>query len=424
MQYLNSREFARELDKSDPLVSFRDLFHFPCVQDKTLIYLCGNSLGLQPKSAQSYIEAELVTWREKGVEGHFAPERPWFSYHKLLKPGLAMLTGANPDEVTAMNNLTTNLHLMLVSFYRPTPKKFKIITEAGGFPSDQYALESQAKYHGFDPEEAIIELKPRQGEFTLRTEDILSAIEYHQQELALVMMSGVHYFTGQYFDIAAITRAAHKAQAYAGFDLAHAIGNVPLKLHDWEVDFAVWCTYKYLNAGPGGTAGAFVHRKHGQSADLPRFAGWWGHQEKERFKMQKGFTPSQGIDGWQHSNVNILSLAAQRAALDIFLKTDINTLRKKSLLLTGFLEFLVTKLNTPNIQIITPSDPEQRGAQLSLQIAANGKKVFEALRQHHIIVDWREPDVIRVSPAPLYNTFTEIHSFYLTIKEILQKYAY
>jgi kynureninase len=319
--------------------------------------------------------------------------------------------GALPSEVVVMNTLSVNLHLMLVSFYQPKEMRYKIMIESGAFPSDQYAVESQLKFHGIDPEEGLIELHPREGEFTLRTEDILKTIHDDADEIALVMLGGVNYYTGQLFDIPAITKAAHDAGALAGFDLAHAAGNVPLQLHDWNVDFAVWCSYKYLNSGPGGPGGVFVHEKHGNNADLPRFAGWWGYDEKTRFQMKPGFIPQQGAAGWQLSNAQIFTMAAHKASLDIFAQTSMLQLRNKSEQLTGFLEFLLKeKIEKQNLElkIITPSNSAERGCQLSLLTGANGKKLFEKLSAAGIVADWREPNVIRVAPVPLYNTFDDV----------------
>ncbi|MEP3389226.1 MAG: kynureninase [Reichenbachiella sp.] len=430
IQYQNTLSFAQTCDNNDPLRSYRDQFHIPQHNGQDCIYLVGNSLGLQPKSTRSYIEQELQDWQDLGVEGHFDERatRPWFHYHKFLKSHLAKLAGAKEMEVVSMNSLTTNLHLMMVSFYRPTAKRFKIITEAGAFPSDQYALETQLHFHAnkggvklFDPAEALVELKPREGEETLRTEDILAAIEEHKDELALVMMAGVQYYTGQLFDISAITKKGHECGALVGFDLAHAFGNVPLNLHDDQVDFAVWCSYKYLNSGPGSVSGVFVHERHSKKPDLPRFAGWWGHDESQRFQMKKGFVPMEGADAWQLSNVNVLPSAAHLASLEIFSEAGIENLRKKSIELTGYMEFLLNELNgeEEKIQIITPADPKQRGAQLSLCLAHGGKDLFNKLGENGIIADWREPNVIRVAAVPMYNSFEDVWRFVDLLKKLL-----
>ncbi len=413
MKYINSLAFARSLDRQDPLKLFRKKFFIPKHRGKPVIYFTGNSLGLQPVSTKKFIDQELKDWATQGVEGHLHAARPWLYYHKFFKQALARLVGAKPIEVTAMNQLTVNLHLLMVSFYRPTGKRFKLIVERGAFSSDQYAFESQVQYHGFKPNEAIIELTPRPGEFTLRLADIEQTIYEHANQLALVVLGGVQYYTGQFFNIRKITEAAHKAGAYAGFDLAHAIGNVPLNLHGDGVDFAVWCSYKYLNSGPGGVAGAFVHERHASTFSLLRFAGWWGHAERERFQMKKGFKPMPGVDGWQLSNFPVISGAVQLASLEIFQQAGISRLRKKSLLLTGFLEFLLKGIDPEqkHFTIITPSNSPERGCQLSILMKRSGKKVFERLVSAGITADWREPDVIRVAPVPLYNTFEEVFRF-------------
>lgn len=420
MQELNSK--ASAYDQEDPLKACRSQFYIPLSEDEQEVtYFCGNSLGLQPKNVQANVERELEKWKTQAVEGHFREPDPWFTYHKLLKQPLAHLTGAHEHEVAAMNNLTTNLHLMMVSFYRPAADRYKILMEAGAFPSDQYAVESQVKYHGFDPEKAIIELKPESGEEVVSMQSVLQAIEEHADSLALVLMPGIQYYSGQFFDLEAITRAAHGVGAKAGFDLAHAIGNVPLQLHEWGVDFAVWCSYKYLNAGPGNNGGAFVHERYADDSSLPRFAGWWGHKEAERFQMKKGFRPMYGADGWQLSNVNILSMAAQRAALEIIGQAGIHRMREKSIRLTGFLEECIRAADPAqqHIKIITPAQAAARGCQLSLSVADKGKLLFEQLTKSNIIVDWREPDIIRVAPVPLYNTFKEVSLFGQTLKAML-----
>ncbi|WP_205500505.1 kynureninase [Rufibacter psychrotolerans] len=413
MQFHNTLAFAQEQDHADELRYFREHFHIPQHKGQDTVYLCGNSLGLQPKAARAAVEAEMTKWAELGVEGHFVGDDPWFTYHATLAEPTARLVGAKPLEVVVMNQLTVNLHLMLVSFYRPQGQRYKILTEAGAFPSDQYALESQVKFHGYAPEDAIIEIAPRPGEHTWRTEDILQAIEENGDQLALVLMGGLHYYTGQVFDMAAITQAAHAVGATCGFDLAHAAGNVPLRLHDWGVDFAVWCTYKYLNSGPGGTSGVFVHERHAQNADLPRFAGWWGHDQRVRFQMQKGFLPMAGAEGWQLSNSQILPMAVHKASLQIFDEAGMDRLRTKSEQLTGYLEFLIKELNQPKeaLEVITPQEPSARGCQLSLLVHQNGRQLFETLMANGFILDWREPNVIRVAPTPLYNTFEDVYRF-------------
>ncbi|MBL3656973.1 kynureninase [Fulvivirga sediminis] len=416
MDYQDSLEFAQHKDQIDSLKDFRDQFHIPELNGKASIYFTGNSLGLQPKTTAKYVNEELEGWATLGVEGHFhSNKRPWFEYHKFSKETLSKIMGANPSEVVSMNSLTTNLHLLLISFYRPTKERYKIIMEAGAFPSDQYAVESQIKLHGFDYEDALIEVHPKEGKNTLDIDDINSAIDEAGDSLALVLFGAVQYYTGQFFPIKEITEATHKVGAIAGFDLAHAAGNVPLSLHDDEVDFAAWCTYKYLNSGPGGISGIFVHDKHGLNPDTPRLAGWWGHDESSRFKMEKGFKPMPGADGWQTSNVNIMSSAINLAALEIFDKAGMEALRKKSIELTGFLEFLLKKLE--GIRIITPENPAERGCQLSLEAKKNGKAAFNQLTEAGVVADWREPNAIRVAPVPLYNTFSEVYRFYDILKQ-------
>ena len=396
---------ARQKDQLDPLKSYRNEFLIPEKDGKQIVYLVGNSLGLQAKSIEKAIAIELQKWQNKGVEAWFEGEEPWIPYLQHLKKPIAKLTGANDDEVTIMNSLTVNLQLMLSSFYRPTATKFKILTEAGAFPSDQYALESHVITRGFEPDTCIIEVAPKAGKHLLETEQILEAVTLHQDSLALVMLGGVNYYTGQMLDMEKIAQKANQLGITIGFDLAHAIGNVPLKLHDWGVDFAVWCSYKYLNAGPGAIAGAFVHQKHHES-NLSRLAGWWGYDEATRFKMQKGFVPMRGADGWQLSTPNMLAMACHRAALGIFEEIDLEQLRKKSQELT---QYLYDEINQyPQIEIITPKDSAWRGAQLSLLVEKNGKALFEELTKNNIWGDWREPNCIRLSPVPLYNTFEDI----------------
>lgn len=415
--YENTIAFARKLDEQDELAAFRQQFHLLEKDGKPIVYLCGNSLGLQPKAAKAAIEQELHDWATLGVEGHFDGKNPWMYYHHFLTEGTARIAGAKPSEVVVMNNLTANLHLMMVSFYRPTKTRYKILMEVSAFPSDQYAMETQARYHGFDPDDAIIEMKPREGEYTIRTEDIIDTINRHKDDLAIVMMGGVNYYTGQAFDMQAITKAAHAVGAIAGFDLAHAAGNLHLQLHDWNVDFAVWCTYKYLNSGPGGTSGVFVHERHGNNPDLVRFAGWWGHDEKERFQMKKGFKPMEGAAGWQLSNAQIFPMAIHRASLDIFDQAGIERLRAKSKKLTAYLEFILQQFSA-HLTVITPKSPDERGCQLSIIVKQDGKKLFDHLVANNVLPDWREPDVMRMSPVPLYNSFEDVFH----IGEALKQY--
>ncbi|MFA0961417.1 kynureninase [Roseivirga sp. BDSF3-8] len=419
MEYSFSAELARQLDEEDILADFRDRFFIPEVNRREAIYFCGNSLGLQPKSTSAYLEAEMKVWREKAVDGHFRDaDDNWYNYHKSMKGPMSKLVGAREAEVVPMNNLTTNLHLMLVTFYRPTAGRYKIICEAGAFPSDQYVIESQVKWHGFDPEEAVIEVGPRDGEFTLHDEDILEVIRKHGDSTALILFGGLQYYTGQLFDMQAITKAGHEAGTMVGFDLAHAVGNVPLQLHDWDVDFAVWCTYKYLNSGPGSMAGAFINESFAERPDLPRLAGWWGYDEKQRFKMEKGFIPSYGADGWRLANMNILSAAAVRASLQIFNEASMERLREKSVRLTGFMEFILEEIRKehPIFRIITPADPEKRGCQLSLYFEKSAKAMFDSITENSVIADYRNPNVIRLAPVPLYNTFMDVFTLGVIIK--------
>ena len=403
-------EFARELDRQDPLRSYREQFHFPQHQGSDVLYFCGNSLGLQPKGVKDALLQELEHWQTYGVEGHFRGEMPWMYYHKFLSAQTARLVGAQEEEVVVMNTLTTNLHLMMVSFYQPTSDRYKIVMEAGAFPSDQYAVESQVRFHGFAPEEAIVEVAPREGEETLRTEDIIETIERQGAQTALVLFAGVNYYTGQFFDVPEIAAAGRRVGARVGFDLAHAAGNLPLQLHDSKADFAVWCSYKYLNSGPGGPSGVFVHERHAHAPELPRFAGWWGHDESQRFFMRKGFVPMRGAAGWQLSNAQIFSFAAHKASLDLFDEVGMPALREKSLLLTGYLEFLLQELNRaqPRYRVITPTDPADRGCQLSILTGSDGKELFDHLSANGAVCDWREPNVIRVAPVPLYNSFEDV----------------
>jgi kynureninase len=405
-----SFDFAQKLDQEDPLRSFREKFVFPQHNGEPVLYFCGNSLGLQPLAVREAVNAELDHWGEHAVEGHFRGEKPWMYYHKFLTEATARLVGALPHEVVVMNTLSVNLHLMMVSFYRPSGKRYKIIMEAGAFPSDQYAVESQVRFHGFEPADAIVEVAPREGEETLRTADILETISRHGNETALVLFSGVQYYTGQFFDLKAITEAAHRAGAYAGFDLAHTAGNLPLELHEWGPDFAVWCSYKYLNSGPGGPSGVFVHERHANSPELPRFAGWWGHDEDSRFRMEKGFRPMHGAAGWQLSNAQILSFAAHLASLNLFDEAGMNRLRVKSLLLTAYLEYTLTSARDRGLdfRIITPNESNSRGCQLSLLTGPEGRALFDRLTGQGVVTDWREPNVIRFAPVPFYNSFTDI----------------
>ncbi len=419
-----TENFARKADKNDELAGFREKFLFPMHKGEKAVYFTGNSLGLEPATAKDAILQELDDWARYGVEGHFLAKHPWVSYHEMFAAPLAEITGAKPEEVVAMNGLTTNLHLLMVSFYRPGKKRYKIICEGKAFPSDQYALQSQVKFHGYRPDEAIVEVFPRKGEHTLRTEDILDTIEKHRDELALVMMGGVNYYTGQYFDIETITAAGHAAGAIVGWDLAHAAGNLPLKLHDWQVDFAAWCSYKYLNSGPGSVSGIFVHEKHLGDDTIPRFAGWWGHDKERRFLMEPEFRPMPTAEAWQLSNAPVLAMAVHKASLDIFGEAGMDRLRKKSIRLTAYLEYVIGQVSdgtgNADIEIITPQNPGERGAQLSMFVHGQGKPLFEFLQRNGVIADWREPNVIRIAPVPLYNSFTDVYRFGKILAEGLE----
>lgn len=407
-----SLEYAARMDAQDPMQQFRDRFHFPQRADGgEILYFTGNSLGLQPRMARGYIEQELDDWARLAVAGHIHAKTPWLPYHEFLTEKMARVVGAMPIETVVMNSLTVNLHLMMVSFYRPQGERRKVMIEKGAFPSDQYAVRSQIAFHGFDPESCLLEIEPRKGESTLRTGDILEAIEREGESIALILMGGVNYLTGQAFEMRSISKAGRRAGAKVGFDLAHAAGNLELHLHDWDVDFAVWCSYKYLNAGPGGIAGAFINERHARSFDLPRFAGWWGNDKETRFLMGPEFKPLAGAEGWQISNPPIFQMAALRASLDIFDEAGMKELRSKSVKLTGYLESLITGLNDDRVTIITPREPETRGCQLSIRVRDAGKKVFDHLTANGAEVDWREPDVIRVTPVPLYNSFKDVYLF-------------
>jgi kynureninase len=412
MSHQTDLDYAKKLDQEDPLAKFRDQFHFPTqASGEPHIYLCGNSLGLQAKGVRADIDQELEDWANLGVEGHFDGRDPWYSYHEQFSEHLTEVVGALPDEIVVMNSLTTNLHLMMVSFYRPTKERYKILIEAGAFPSDHYAVDSQADFHGFDPKDAVVKLRPRDGEETLRPEDILTAIDELGDELALVMLGGVNYYTGQLFDLETITEAGHQVGATVGFDLAHAAGNVPLKLHDWGVDFAVWCSYKYLNAGPGAAGGCFVHERWAEDPDLPRFAGWWGYDPQTRFEMKDEFQPQRGAGGWQLSNAPVFAMAPLKASVRLFNEAGMAALRLKSLGLTDYLLYLIDQMPAGSFEVITPRDPHQRGSQISLKATRNGKSLFEALQAGGVICDYREPDVIRLAPVPLYNSYEDVWTF-------------
>ncbi len=406
-----SQLYAHTQDQNDSLATFRDCFHIPKdVQGKDTIYFCGNSLGLMPKSATEYVTQELEDWKNLGVEGHFHAKNPWMPYHEFLTKNMSAIVGAKPSEVVVMNSLTVNLHLLMVSFYRPTPKRYKILFDYSPFPSDRYAIASQLNFHGFDPEAGMIECKPDEGGEIVSLENIKHMLEVHGDEIALILIGGVNYYTGQAYNIKTITEMGHAKGCIVGFDLAHAAGNLHLSLHDDGPDFAAWCSYKYLNSGPGSLSGCFIHERH-HNADLPRFAGWWGHDKSTRFLMGKDFHPIHSAEGWQLSNQPVLSMAAIRASLDIFADAGMDRLRIKSEKLTAYLEFLISQEGNDNIQVITPSDPKYRGCQLSIQMKFPDKRLFHHLSVNGVIADWREPDVIRVAPVPLYNTFEDVWHF-------------
>ncbi|MCF8328735.1 MAG: kynureninase [Crocinitomicaceae bacterium] len=424
MFFESTLEFAKSLDRRDPLRSFREEFLFPDFHEKNLLYFTGNSLGLQPKNAKNYILEELEDWQKYGVEGHFISRRPWYSYHENLTDMMAEIVGAKPLEVVVTHSLTTNLHLLMVSFFLPEGKRTKIICEEKAFPSDQYAIESQLKFHGLGAEN-LIEIAPRKGEFLIREEDIIAKINEIGDELALVMIGGVNYYTGQLFDMKTITNAGHSVGAKVGFDLAHAAGNVELSLNAWGVDFAAWCGYKYLNSSPGGVAGMFVHERHANNTDLPRFAGWWGHNKDTRFEMKPGFSPIPGAEGWQLSNAPVLGMAAQLASLEIFKKAGMGRISEKRDLLTAYLEYIILGVSERNkttcsFEIITPSEPAKRGSQLSMLVHGKGKELFEKLSKNGVVADWREPNVIRVAPAPLYTSFEDCYWFGKFLEDAIQ----
>jgi kynureninase len=419
-QHKNDLEYARTLDVRDPLKPYRKRFFIPQHKGGDTIYFTGNSLGLQPRATSQYIQQELDDWAKFGVEGHFLAKNPWLSYHELLTDKMAAIVGALSRETVMMNQLTVNLHLLMVSFYRPSATRFKILCEAKAFPSDQYALQSQVKFHGYNPEEAIIEIEPREGEHCIREEDIIKAIDENSDSLAMIMIGGVNYFTGQVFDMLRITEAGHRAGALVGFDLAHAAGNVELRLHEWGVDFAAWCSYKYLNSGPGSVAGAFVHERHLKNKELPLFAGWWGHDKKTRFLMDSKFIPIESAERWQLSNAPVLSMAACRASLDIFAEAGMPALIKKSKELNGYFDFVISEVNSKKdncLTVITPK--ENRGCQVSIVAQGYGKELYIKLIENGVIPDWREPNVIRCAAVPLYNSFEDIYLFGQVLLKLL-----
>ncbi|MGY8931312.1 MAG: kynureninase [Flavobacteriales bacterium] len=416
MNYNISKDFAINLDAKDKLQSYQEKFHFPLQKNgEKHIYLCGNSLGLQSKNTTDFIQQELEDWKDLGVEGHFHARNPWLPYHEFLSDSYSKILGAKSSEVVAMNTLSVNLHLMMVSFYQPTKKRFKVLMEADAFPSDIYAIESHLKHHNLNPEKAIIRLKPRKNESFIRTKDVEEIIDNDGEEIALIILGGVNYYTGQVFDMKEITKLGHKKGIKVGFDLAHAVGNISLSLHEWNVDFAVWCSYKYLNSGPGSVGGVFIHERHHKS-NLNRFAGWWGHDKVSRFKMPEKFSPIQTAEGWQLSNPPILSLAAIRASLSIFDEVGMDALIEKSKKLTSYLVYLLENIESDRISIITP---QERGCQISIRVKNGNKELFDKLTDNGVIADWREPDVIRIAPVPLYNSYSDVYSFYKILEEIL-----
>ncbi|PQJ74920.1 kynureninase [Polaribacter gangjinensis] len=426
MQYQNSLAFAKQLDQEDSLAFLRDEFHIPRDAPensggKEWIYFTGNSLGLQPKMTQKYLQQELDDWANLGVEGHFEAKNPWLNYHEDLSIKMAKIVGAKPIEVTIANTLTVNLHLLMVSFYQPTKNKYKILIESDAFPSDRYAVESQLKFHGFDPKESLVEWKSRKGETLLNLEDLEQIIQNQGDEIALLLIGGLNYYTGQFLDLKKIAAIGHSKNCKVGIDLAHGAGNIQPNLHDSNIDFAAWCTYKYLNSGPGSLGGIFVHEKYAKNNDLPRFAGWWNHNKKTRFNMRMPFDVMEGAEGWQLSNPPILSMAAIKASLDIFDKIGMDALRAKSEKLTGFFEFLIHQLDSDKIKIITPKNPSERGCQLSIQVKNADKSLHKKLSANNIITDWREPDVIRCAPVPMYNSFEDVFQMVSVLKNLINE---
>ena len=424
MEFKNTKSFAQQCDQEDKLYKYQEEFIFPKVKGEKVIYFTGNSLGLQPKRTKAYVDEVMNDWANLAVEGHFYADKPWWDYHERFANPLSKVVGALPEEITVMNTLTVNLHLMMVSFYNPTPKRYKIICESKAFPSDQYMLQSQVAFHGLKPSEAIVELHRREGEHNIRLEDVLQKIEEVGDELALVIIGGVNYYTGQVFDMKTITEAAHKTGAFVGWDLAHAAGNVKLELHDWGVDFAAWCSYKYMNSGPGNASGAFVHKKHHSDKSLNRFAGWWGHNKERRFKMEPTFDPVNGADGWQISNMPILSLAPYLASCDMFDEIGMDALIEKRDKITAYLEFILHEVEKEvggNFEIITPSNPSERASQLSILLHGEGRNLFDYLMENGVITDWREPNVIRLAPVPLYCSFEDMYNFGQILKAGIAK---
>ncbi len=424
MEFRNTLEFARTLDKEDPLANYKDEFIFPEINNKKVIYFTGNSLGLQPKSAKKYVDEVMDDWANLAVEGHFYAEKPWWDYHERFSEKLAKVVGAKPSEITVMNTLTVNLHLLMVSFYRPDAKRYKIICEEKAFPSDQYMIASQVKFHGFNPEDAVVEVKKRDGENHFRTEDILKKIEEIGDECALVLFGGVNYYSGQVLDMETITRAGQKVGAKVGWDLAHAAGNIELKLHEWNVDFAAWCSYKYMNSGPGNASGCFIHENYHGLKEIPRFEGWWGHSKDRRFLMEPEFQPEPDAHAWQISNAPILALAPYLASLDMFEKVGMPALIEKRDKIVAYLEFILHQIDEEvesDFEIITPSNQNERGTQLSVFLHGEGKELFNYLMKNGVITDWREPNVIRLAPAPFYCSYEDMYEFGQILKRGILK---
>ncbi|TBW27539.1 kynureninase [Gramella sp. KN1008] len=425
MQFENSREFARDLDKQDKLAKYRDEFIFPKVKGKDVIYFVGNSLGLQPKRARKYVDEVMKDWAELGVEGHFHAEKAWWDYHERFSEKLSKIVGAQPSEVTVMNTLTVNLHLLMVSFYRPTENRYKIICEEKAFPSDQYMISSQVRFHGYDPSEAIVEIKKREGEQNFRTEDILAKIEEVGEECALVLIGGVNYYTGQVFDMEKVTKKGHEVGAFVGWDLAHAAGNIELKLSEWNVDFAAWCSYKYMNSGPGNASGCFINKRYHNKKDIPRFEGWWGHNKARRFLMEPEFQPEPSANAWQVSNAPILALAPYLASLEMFDEVGMPALVEKRNKIVAYLEFILHEIDKEvesTFEIITPANQRERATQLSVFLHGEGKELFKYLMDNGVITDWREPNVIRLAPAPFYCSFEDMYEFGQILKKGILKH--
>lgn len=429
MNFINSREFAKQLDAQDELAAYKNEFIFPQHNGKNVIYFTGNSLGLQPKRTKAYVDEVMNDWADMAVEGHFFSKKPWWDYHERFCGPLSKIVGAKPSEVGIMNTLTVNLHLLMVSFYQPTKSRFKIICEEKAFPSDQYMLQSQVAFHaknlGFDPKEAIVEVKRREGELNIHHEDVIAKINEVGDELALVLIGGVNYYTGQVFDMKTITKAGHDQGALVGWDLAHAAGNIELQLHNWEVDFAAWCSYKYMNSGPGNASGYFVHEKHHKNKELSRFAGWYGHNKERRFLMEPSFDPVEGANGWQISNLPVLSLAPYLASVEMFDEVGMDKLIKKRNLITSYLEFILHEIDkeveSAEFEVITPANQEERGCQLSVYLHGQGRELFNALMSNGVITDWREPNVIRLAPVPFYTSFEDMYDFGQILKKLINK---